>query len=200
MRQNEVRRVEIGLARLDAVRTSYVGERQGWELVCTSDAAPHVYEELRRQGANDAGYFAIDSLRMERGRVAWGHELSPDETPFEAGLKFAVKIGKPGGFLGEAALRQLSPRMCLCLLSTEAGDLSALSERIIWGGEPVVLAGAYTRQHVTSASLCPVRDGDAVLVKNLAMAYLPITQAGDVAIEVAGQRVPVSVQKLPLRQ
>jgi hypothetical protein len=52
----------------------------------------------------DAGYYALDALRIEAGRRAWGAELGPDETPFEAGLGFAVKLDKPGDFIGREAL------------------------------------------------------------------------------------------------
>ena len=47
-------------------------------------------------GVANAGYYAIDSLRLEKGYRAWGRELSPDINPYEAGLGFAVKLDKPG--------------------------------------------------------------------------------------------------------
>ena len=55
-------------------------------------------------GLIDAGYYAIDALRIEAGRRAWGAELGPDETPWEAGLAFAVKLDKPAAFIGRDAL------------------------------------------------------------------------------------------------
>merc|ERR1719188_2362455 len=95
-----------------------------------ADIVQHVYQTLhdvalmsndmgqRSVGLHNAGYLAIDSLRIEAGRLAWGHELTPEETPLEAGLGFAVKLGKPGSFIGEAALtaqkvKGLSKRCCL---------------------------------------------------------------------------------------
>ena len=56
-------------------------------------------------GLRDAGYYTIDALRIEAGRRAWGAELSPDETPWEAGLGYAVKLDKPAPFIGRDALR-----------------------------------------------------------------------------------------------
>ena len=53
----------------------------------------------------NAGYFAIDSLRLEKGYRAWGHELTPLVTPYEAGLGFAVKLDKAAPFKGQTALR-----------------------------------------------------------------------------------------------
>lgn len=196
MRQNEAKTVELGFVKVTAVRTSYVGERLGWEIIVASDLAQYVYEELRGNGAQDAGYLAIDSLRMEKGRVAWGHELSPAETPLEAGLGFAVKRGKEGGFLGETALSQ--PKKRLCLLSRPLGEVGQL-RGVAWGGEPVVVAGDYTGEQVTSACLRPRRQPDgSVHVDNLAMAYLENHQA-ETFLEVAGERLPMSVARLPLR-
>ena len=57
-------------------------------------------------GLRDAGYFALDALRVEMGRRAWGAEIGPDETPFEAGMMFAVKLDKVAPFIGQAALRE----------------------------------------------------------------------------------------------
>jgi glycine cleavage system aminomethyltransferase T len=54
-------------------------------------------------GVRDAGYYALDALRIEAGRRAWGAELGPDETPFEAGLAYAVSLDKPA-FIGREAL------------------------------------------------------------------------------------------------
>jgi 4-methylaminobutanoate oxidase (formaldehyde-forming) len=59
----------------------------------------------RRFGLKDAGYYTIDALRIEAGRRAWGAELSPDETPWEAGLGYAVKLDKPAPFLGAPRAR-----------------------------------------------------------------------------------------------
>src|SRR5206468_13083992 len=86
---------------------TYVGEL-GWELYIPVECAAGVYDAIVAAGADlglrDAGYYALDSLRMEKGYRAWGHDVTPDDTPFEAGLEFAVKLDKPSDFLGRAAL------------------------------------------------------------------------------------------------
>ena len=90
---------------------SYVGG-PGFELYVPVEMARHVYLALHRGergpadgcGLRDAGYYALDALRIEAGRRAWGAELGPDETPFEAGLMFAVKLDKHADFIGRAAL------------------------------------------------------------------------------------------------
>ena len=67
------------------------------------ELATGVYDAIMQAGADlgvrNAGYYAIDSLRLEKGYRAWGRELTPDITPYEAGLGFAVKLDK-GDFIG----------------------------------------------------------------------------------------------------
>ena len=68
----------------------------------------HVYLALKDAGQylglRDAGYYALDALRIEQGRRAWGAELGTDETPWEAGLAFSVRLDKPADFIGKSAL------------------------------------------------------------------------------------------------
>ena len=74
----------------------------GYVLYVTADQCLTLYDALEDAGAEfglrDAGYYTIDALRIEAGRRAWGAELSPDETPWEAGLGFAVKMDKTSPF------------------------------------------------------------------------------------------------------
>ena len=83
-----------------ALRITYVGEL-GWELYVPVEQAAAVYDQLVAAGEDlglrDAGYYALDSLRMEKGYRAWGREVSPDDTPLEAGLDWAVRWGNPRG-------------------------------------------------------------------------------------------------------
>jgi glycine cleavage system aminomethyltransferase T/glycine/D-amino acid oxidase-like deaminating enzyme len=124
-----------------AVRLTYVGEL-GWELYITAPAAPAVYDALWQAGADlgvtNAGHYAINSLRLEKGYRAFGTELSPDESPLEAGLGFVVAWDKPGGFLGrEALLRQraagVKKRLGLFTLDNP--------EPVLWGSEPILRDG-----------------------------------------------------------
>jgi 4-methylaminobutanoate oxidase (formaldehyde-forming) len=86
----------------------------------------------------DAGYYAIDALRIEAGRRAWGAELGPDETPWEAGLGFAVKLDKPSDFIGRDALRaSMQQPLRKKLLAFVLDDPSAW----VWGGEAIRLGG-----------------------------------------------------------
>jgi 4-methylaminobutanoate oxidase (formaldehyde-forming) len=86
----------------------------------------------RHGGLVDAGYYAIDALRIEAGRRAWGAELGPDETPLEAGLMFAVKMDKAAPFIGREALRAAQGRpLRKKLVTVVLDDPRAYA----WGGE-----------------------------------------------------------------
>ncbi len=99
--------IDLGSARVWANRMSYVGEL-GWELYVPTEFAVYVFDELRAAGESFGmelcGYNTLNSLRFEKGYRHWGHEVSPDETPIEAGLSFAVAWDKPADFIGRAAL------------------------------------------------------------------------------------------------
>jgi glycine cleavage system aminomethyltransferase T/glycine/D-amino acid oxidase-like deaminating enzyme len=104
------RLIDVGYATVRATRITYVGEL-GWELYVPVEFAVGVFEQLVAAGAGlglrHAGYYAIDSLRLEKGYRAWGRELSPDLNAYEAGLGFAVKLDKQAGFAGRDALAQI---------------------------------------------------------------------------------------------
>ena len=99
--------IEVGYARVLALRLSYAGEL-GWELHIPTEEALHVYERLLAAAPDlqHAGTNALGSLRVEKGFRSWGHDIGPRDTPLEAGLSFAVAWKKPGGFLGLDALRR----------------------------------------------------------------------------------------------
>ena len=102
--------IDIGYARAIANRLTYVGEL-GWELHIQTEFAPDVFDALIEAGTafglTPAGYHALEHLRSERAYREYGLDLTPVDTPLEAGLGFAVKLDKPGGFIGrDALLRQ----------------------------------------------------------------------------------------------
>ena len=92
---------------------------------------------LNGLGSRDAGYYALDALRIEAGRRAWGAELGPDETPFEAGLAYAVSLDK-SGFIGREVLlaargQPLRKKLVTLVLDDPAAHA--------WGGETVSVGG-----------------------------------------------------------
>src|SRR5205085_5387915 len=101
-----VRAIRIGYAPVDALRVTYVGEL-GYELHVPTEYAQHVYELLsdagRELGIANVGYRAVESLRLEKGYLYWGADITPDYTPYEAGLGFFVALNK-GDFIRRGAL------------------------------------------------------------------------------------------------
>ena len=133
--------IDVGYARVRAARMSYVGG-PGYEMVVPSDQCVTLYDALVDAGApfglRDAGYYTIDALRIEAGRRAWGAELSPDETPLEAGLGYAVKLDKPADFIGrDALLRQQAAGLRKRLVLFTFDDPTVYP----WGGEPILMEG-----------------------------------------------------------
>lgn len=106
------REVELGYARVRATRLTYVGE-SGWELIFPAEFASHVFETILQVGSDfgltPAGYFAMNSLRMEKAYRHWGHDIGEEDLPDAAGLGFAVDLQKVESFIGrEAILRARS--------------------------------------------------------------------------------------------
>ena len=162
----------IGAAPVRAARITYVGEL-GWELYVPVEFAAVVYEALVGAGATlglrDAGYYAMDSLRMEKAYRAWGHELTSDDTPLEAGLAFTVAWDKPGGFIGrDALLRQREQPLTKRLITFVLDDPGALP----WGDEPIHHDGRIVGS-VTSAAY------GHTLGRAVAMGYVDMPGAAD---------------------
>ena len=99
--------IDLGYARVRASRITYVGEL-GWELYMPTDCVQSVYDEIVSAGADfdlqQAGYHAMNSLRMEKAYRHWGHDVGEEDSPLEAGLAFTVSWDKSGGFIGREAL------------------------------------------------------------------------------------------------
>ncbi|MBW1866948.1 MAG: FAD-dependent oxidoreductase, partial [Deltaproteobacteria bacterium] len=98
--------IDVGHATAFAIRMSFVGEL-GWELYIPTPFAQGIFDALmdagKEFGVKPCGLHAIDSLRLEKGYRHWSSDITPDTTPFEAGLGFAVKINKDD-FIGKNAL------------------------------------------------------------------------------------------------
>jgi 4-methylaminobutanoate oxidase (formaldehyde-forming) len=138
----------------------------------------------------DAGYYAIDALRIEAGRRAWGAELSPDETPWQAGLGYAVKLDKPSPFVGRDALREAQANGATKRLVTFTfDDTSAFP----WGGEPILLNGKNVGE-LTSAGYSR-RHGRAVAM-GYARADKPLTDemifGARYEVDIAGEHFAVT--------
>jgi 4-methylaminobutanoate oxidase (formaldehyde-forming) len=146
-----IRAIGIGHATALASRRSYMGEL-GWELYVPAEFTAMVYDTLMAAGADlglaDAGYYAVNSLRIEKAYRAWGAELTPDVTPWQAGLGWAVDLDK-SDFIGRAALieaqgKPLTKRMV-------AFRARSADTPIAWGGE-MISANGRPCGEVTSAA------------------------------------------------
>ena len=187
-----IRQIGLGIATVNAARRTYVGEL-GWELYVPTEFAAGVYESLMDAGADlgvqDAGYYAIESLRLEKAYRAWGRELTPDYNPFEAGLSFAVKLGKCD-FIGRDAMiaaRAKPPaRRLLSYVATSPDmPLAHGGELILRNGEPV--------GEVTSAAH-GYSVGALVALGYAATGGLPVDDAwlgARFELDIAGDLVPV---------
>jgi 4-methylaminobutanoate oxidase (formaldehyde-forming) len=185
------REIAVGPATVRASRITYVGEL-GWELYVPVEQAGLVYDELARAGEDvgrrDAGYYAMDSLRMEKAYRAWGRDVTIDDTPWEAGLGFAVRLAKPTPFLGrEALLAQRERPLTKRLVTFVLEDATALP----WGDEPILRDGRVVGT-VTSAAF------GHTLGRAVAMGYVREADGVDEAfvtggrfeLDIGGERIP----------
>jgi len=167
--------IRIGYAPAMAARITYVGEL-GWELHIPVEYAAYVYEPLRAAGAafgiTDAGYKAINSLRMEKRYLYWSADISPDDTPFEAGLGFAVSL-KKGDFLGRDAL----------LAQKQAGlqrrlECFALETPLpVYGGEAMIANGRVIGMTTSG-------DFGHSVGRSLVLGYVPAEYFGQNSMEI----------------
>ena len=184
--------IDLGLARVRAARMSYVGG-PGFELYVPVEMARHVYLALMEAGADqglrDAGYFALDALRIEMGRRAWGAELGPDETPYEAGMMVAVKLGKTSPFIGRRALRERQGQPLRKKLVTLVLDSA---DAYVWGGEAIMVDGEAVGE-ISSAGWSP-RANACVALGYLRGAAALATHVGTAAqIELWGDKLGVKL-------
>lgn len=142
------RDITIGAAPVRAVRIGFVGEL-GWELHVPVEFGLHVYDTLHAAGAaegiRDAGYRAIDSLRLEKGYLYWSGDISPDYSPLQAGLGGRVHLKSKGDFIGRAALeaeRAAGPARRLCTFVTPERLPLSGGETILRDGRVVSVATA----------------------------------------------------------
>ena len=139
-----VRTLAIGQTEAIALRVNYVGEL-GWELHLPVEQLLAVYDLLWAAGVplgiSDFGLYAMDSLRLEKCYRAWKGDLTSEYTPLMASLNRFVKLDKPGGFIGQEALRREArrgPRERFVPLLVEAGDADAAAVSIVFQRDQVV--------------------------------------------------------------
>jgi 4-methylaminobutanoate oxidase (formaldehyde-forming) len=185
------RELAVGPVPCLALRVTYVGEL-GWELYCPTEFGLSLWDALwesgRDHGMLAGGYKAIDSCRLEKGYRVWGADITADDTPFEAGLGFAVKLDK-GDFIGRGSLlaKQEPDRRLACLVLADP-------RAVALGSEPVRIDGEIVGR-VTSGGY------GYTVERSIAYAYVPTDAAvprRPVEVEIFGEWVAGEVAAEPL--
>ena len=175
-----------------AQRLSYVGEL-GWELYIAPENALTVWDALMAAGAEygiqPAGYKALDVLRIEKGYLYWSGDITPEDTPLEAGLGMFVQMQKED-FIGKEALQKIQDQG----LSTRLMALTMDAGGNLYGGESVSANGKVIDR---------IRSGNYghSIGKDIGLVYLPLEFADvgrELEVQVMDRRVKAKVAKLPL--
>jgi 4-methylaminobutanoate oxidase (formaldehyde-forming) len=192
------REIRLAGAPVLAIRVTYVGEL-GWELHIPVEFALAVYDRLTEAGTPfglaNAGYRAIESLRLEKGYRAWGADIGPDHTPPMAGLGWAVKLKSGLPFQGREALEKAAatplPRL-LVGFAVEDPAITLLGRETIYrDGERV---GWLTSGGFGYSVGKPIGYG---YVRNPAGVDRAFALGGSYELDVAGERVRASASAAP---
>ncbi|WP_120499168.1 FAD-dependent oxidoreductase [Roseovarius sp. EL26] len=193
-----LRTIGIAGCPVQALRVTYVGEL-GWELHLPVEYAQTVYAALmdagRSHGLLNAGYRAIETLRLEKGYRAWGGDIGPDHTPIESGLGWAVKLKKNIDFKGRAAAEAQQANGVKKMLAGFTVDPSVVllgRETIYRNGERAgwLTSGGYGHTVGQSIGYGYVRHSDGV--------DADYVLGGDYELEVATKRIKAKVHMQPL--
>ena len=191
--------IEIGMAYGRATRITYVGEL-GWELYLTTDLAQHVYDQIVTVGEDfgltHCGYLALNSLRIEKAYRHFGHDISDEDNPLEAGLGFAVAWDKAGGFIGKEALakaRSMPRKRRLVQFALEDTEPLIYHEEPIYRDGEIVgrtTSGMYGHTLGSCIGLGYVNCEDGITAD--------FVNSGNYEIEVAGERVAARASLRPM--
>lgn len=194
------REIDIGYGRVLCVRITYLGEL-GYELYVPSEQATHVYDRIveagEAVGLRHAGLKALASLRMEKGYRDYGHDIDNLDDPYEVGLGFAVKLDKPGGFIGRDALlkrKEAGPltRRLAQVLVKDPEPLMFHAEIVHRNGKPVgdVRAASYGFTLGGAVGLTMIEAGEPVDA-----AYI---EGATWEVDIAGTMYPADVSLRPM--
>ncbi|QIA20463.1 FAD-dependent oxidoreductase [Mesorhizobium sp. AA22] len=194
-----VREISIAGHTVRALRVTYVGEL-GWELHVPIAATGEIFDALmaagEKHGIRPVGYRALESLRLEKAYRAWGSDITPNDTPQEAGLGWAVKLRKNTDFLGRRALESISggtPKKRFAGFTVADCEIVLLGrETILRNNEPVgyLTSGGYGYTVGKNIGYGYVRNADGVSDDFLT--------SGDYELVVAMERTPAKIHLEPL--
>ena len=193
--------VTLGSKKVWAQRLSYVGEL-GFELYIENNDAKEIYQLIVEEGKNHnlshCGSHAMDTMRMESGFLHWGHDISPEENQYEAGLNFAVSYKKEINFIGKESLIKIKDKkqdrkfIMLSLKDSKPGTPLLLHEEPIYLGDKIIgrtTSGNYSFNYK----------------KNLSFGYISTEHTNeelskmDLYIEIAKQKFLAVVEVSPLK-
>ena len=195
------KQISLGYFTVRATRITYVGEL-GWELYVPCDFAAGVFELLTRAGGEfglvNAGYYAIESMRLEKGYRAYGRELTPDYGPVEAGLGFACKLRTDISFLGREAVEKVRAegprRRLVSLVASDPGMMMWGGELVLRNGVPVgqVTSAAWGAALGATAGLAYIRDpvGDPVTPEFVRTGSYQVNVGGEIGVVTISLRPP----------
>ena len=180
-----------------ALRVTYVGEL-GWELHVPIAALGSVYDALMDADPQlkPVGYRALESLRLEKGYRAWSSDITPNDTPFEAGLGWAVKLKSGIPFLGRAALEALQGKP---LSKRLVGFTVTAPDAVLVGRETILRDGAAVG-YLTSGGY------GYTIGKSIGYGYVRnetgVTEdwlnQGRYSLVIAGEKTPAELELAPL--
>ena len=193
--------VSIGSKKVWAQRISYVGEL-GFEIYINNDDAKEIYQIIIEEGKNHnlshCGAHAMDTMRMESGFLHWGHDISPEENQYEAGLNFAISYKKEIDFIGKESLLKIKEKkqnrrfIMLSLKDSTPGSPLLLHEEPIYLEDKIIgrtTSGNYSFNYR----------------KNLSFGYVNLDYSNEelsrmnLYIEVAKKKYLARVEPTPLK-
>ena len=194
--------ITINNNKIWAQRLSYVGEF-GFELYIDTNKAKEIYnlivEKGKKHQLSHCGMHAMDIMRMESGFIHWGHDISPEENQYQAGLKFAISFKKNIDFVGKEALLKIKDKkldkrlMMFTLKDSKPGEPLLLHDEPIYLDDKII-----GRTTSGNYSFC--------FEKNLSFGYVnsgnsyETLKDKNIFIEVEKQKYPVEVLEKPLNQ
>jgi 4-methylaminobutanoate oxidase (formaldehyde-forming) len=194
-----VREIAIAGHGVRALRVTYVGEL-GWELHVPIDATGEVFDVLmaagKPHGIRPIGYRALESLRLEKGYRAWGSDITPNDTPMEAGLGWAVKLRKNTDFLGRRALEKMNGTVP----AKRFAGFTVVDPEIVLLGRETILRDGATVGYLTSGGY------GYTVGKSIGYGYVRAADgvsddflaSGNYELVVAMQRTPARIHLEPL--
>ncbi len=187
IRRFRIGEVEVAGIPCLAARTGYTGE-DGFELMPQADRLEELWSALKEAGCDECGLGARDVLRLEAGLMLHGNDMTVDNNPYEAGLKWTVNLDKPG-YIAADALREVAANGTEKVIA----GFRMTGRAIPRHGMTILEDGAAVGE-VTSGTHSPTLDAD------IGMGYVPRRLAGPgtaIEIDVRGRSVPAEIVELP---